>query len=73
MDPIRVAIGQSTVEDIVTREEAAAILRIHVSTLDRWHAQGVGPRRYQPTGKRGKAFYNRAEVIASALGQGGAR
>ncbi len=62
-----------TADDILTREEAAKLLRVSLPTLDRWHAQGVGPRRYQPFGKRGKAYYNRAEVIASALGQDGAR
>ena len=55
-------------QEILTREEAAALLRVHVATLDRWHALGEGPPRHPPRGKRGKVFYLRGEVLAWALG-----
>ncbi|QDU67330.1 helix-turn-helix domain-containing protein [Engelhardtia mirabilis] len=58
----------------MTAREVADFLKVHIKTLLRWHAQGVGPRRYCPTGRGGRALYNRAEVIAWAFREkGGSR
>ncbi len=54
--------------EIMTREEVAALLRVHVATLDRWHTDGEGPPRHQPGGKRARVFYLRSEVEAWAFG-----
>ncbi|MCP3985886.1 MAG: helix-turn-helix domain-containing protein [bacterium] len=54
--------------EILTREEVAVLLRVHVATLDRWHADREGPPRHQPGGKRARVFYLRTEVEAWAFG-----
>ncbi len=45
--------------DLMTTREAAALLRISKATLDRWRAEGRGPR-YVRIGAR--VFYPRAEL-----------
>ncbi|TAJ11810.1 MAG: DNA-binding protein [Planctomycetota bacterium] len=46
------------------REEAAALLRVHAHTLDRWRYTDEGPPYHQPRGKRGRVVYFRSELLA---------
>jgi len=59
--------------NFISTKEASRLLRKHPKTLDRWRQEGRGPRWYQPEGPpRGRVLYLEHEVIAYALGQGGA-
>jgi hypothetical protein len=50
--------------EIMMRGEAAALLRVHAHTLDRWRYTGEGPPWHQPRGKRGRVVYLRSELLA---------
>jgi predicted DNA-binding transcriptional regulator AlpA len=52
----------STPSEIMTREEAAAYLKLSRHTLDSWARQDMGPP-YSRTGEtRGRTFYERREI-----------
>lgn len=50
--------------EIMTRDEAAALLRVHAHTLDRWRYTNEGPPWHQPRGKRARVVYFRSELLA---------
>ncbi len=51
----------TTPMDILTHEEAAALLGVHKKTLARWYAEGKGPPRVEVGSKR---FYIKSSVEA---------
>ena len=63
MDPVRTAVAPAPGE-IMMREEAAKLLRVHPHTLDRWRYTDEGPPYHQPRGKRGRVVYFRSELLA---------
>lgn len=54
---------------LISTKEASGVLRKHPKTLDRWRAEGKGPRWYQPEGPGAPVYYLDHEVMAYALGQ----
>jgi hypothetical protein len=50
--------------EIMTRDEAAALLRVHAHTLARWRYTDEGPPFHQPRGKRARVVYFRSELLA---------
>ena len=63
MDPVRTAVALEPGE-IMTREEAAKLLRVHPHTLDRWRYRKQGPTYHQPRGRRARVVYFRSELLA---------
>lgn len=47
-------------EDVISRGEAAALLDIHVNTVDRW-AKKAGLKKYRKHGDN-RVFYLRSEI-----------
>lgn len=62
-------------DELLTRAEAAVVLRVKPLTLARWAARGVGPSYSRSGRRRGRCVYSRrdlAEWIASRRVQPGA-
>lgn len=49
--------------EILSRDEAAAFLRVAPATLQNWAAHGTGPRYSRSGDVRGRAFYRRADLL----------
>lgn len=62
-------IAPETAGKIIQTKRVAEILGKHPKTIDRWRAEGTGPRWYQPEGRGSTVYYLEHEVIAYALGQ----
>jgi hypothetical protein len=50
--------------ELLTRREAAALMRVSPGTLANMHARGAGPAYLKTARVRGKALYRRAVVLA---------
>ena len=46
--------------ELLTRPEAAALLRVKPATLGQWAFRGTGPRFFRPD--NGRALYRRADL-----------
>lgn len=55
--------GTPGTEDLLTRQEAAALINYSVSTIRRWDRVGILPRLRTPSGR---IRYRRADVLAAA-------
>jgi hypothetical protein len=55
---------QTITERLLTRSEAAAIMRVSPGTLANMHARGDGPAYLKTARVRGKALYRPAAVMA---------
>ncbi|MBK6727085.1 MAG: helix-turn-helix domain-containing protein [Xanthomonadales bacterium] len=55
-----IPVEEAKIMDHVSKKEAAKILGLGLSTLDRWHANGYGPHRYL---YGGRVKYERAELL----------
>lgn len=52
----------TTMPELMTREEVAALLRVHETTLSRWAAEGKGPPCIYVASRVPR--YRRADVLA---------
>jgi len=52
--------------ELLTRPEAAQVLRVKPGTLGQWAYRGCGPRFFRPDG--GRALYRRADLDAWLAG-----
>lgn len=55
---------------LLTRKEAAALMRVSPGALANMHARGEGPRYLKTARLRGKALYRREAVLAYLEGNG---
>lgn len=56
--------------DLLTRTEAAALMRVSPGALSNMHARGEGPAYMKTARLRGKALYRREAVLAYLEGNG---
>jgi excisionase family DNA binding protein len=59
-------IQKLAVSELLTRPEAAQVLRVKVGTLGQWAYRGVGPRFFRPDG--GRALYRKSDLDAWLAG-----
>ena len=64
VEALRACFGDEAV--LLTRRETAELLRTSTPTLERWHAEGRGPRS-RLVGRR--RLYRLADVLAFAEGE----
>lgn len=50
--------------DIISTSEAAALLKVHPATINRWVLDGKLTPQYEVPGKTGPRFYKRTDVEA---------
>lgn len=58
--------------DIISTSEAAALLKVHPATINRWVLDGKLTPQYEVPGKTGPRFYKRSDVEALRVAAGGA-
>lgn len=58
-----------TSQQWLSRKQVAEVLGVSVSTLERWHRKGIGPKAYRVAGLR-LLRYDRVEVDAFVVREG---
>lgn len=49
-------------DKLLTRPEAAVVLRVRPATMARWAARGIGPTYSRSGDRRGRCLYRRADL-----------
>lgn len=58
---VKSELGKSEPEELMTREEAAAFLKVNLSTLSKWTSDG----RLIGYGMVGRRYYKKSEIMAA--------
>lgn len=58
---VKIELGKSEPEELMTREEAAEFLKVNISTLSKWTSEG----RLKGYGVAGRRYYKKSEIMSA--------